>query len=174
VDVPDEWVTVARLVKARGIHGEIAAQSLSSHPERFKSLRHARLFERDREEPGLEVQVEDAWQHGDRVILKFSGVDSMSDAERLAGMDLRVPLAERPPAPEGEFYQTDLVGCSVLGLDGAEIGRVTAVESFGGPDLLVVKGEREFLVPFVRAVCVEIDVAGRKITVDLPEGLREL
>jgi 16S rRNA processing protein RimM len=172
--VPEEWVTVARLVKARGIHGEIAADSLSSHPERFANLGTARLFDAERQSPGPTVQLENAWQHGERVILKFSGVDTMSDAERLAGMELQVPLAERPPAPEGEYYQTDLVGCAIVGRDGSEIGVVTGVESFGGPDLLVVKGKREFRVPFVRAVCVEIDVAGRRIVVELPEGLEEL
>lgn len=174
MSLADEWVTVARIVKARGIHGEVAAESLTSHPDRFPTLANARLFDARCDEPGLPVRVEDAWQHGDRVILKFSGIDSMSEAERLAGMELRVPLAERPPAPEGEYYQTDLIGCAVLDANGVEIGRVTAVESFGGPDLLVVKGEREFRVPFVRAVCCEIDVPGRKITVRLPEGLTEL
>jgi 16S rRNA processing protein RimM len=172
--VTEEWVTVARLVKARGIHGEVAADSLTDHPDRFKSLRTARLFDAGRDQPGPAVQLEDAWQHGDRVILKFSGIDTMSDAERLAGMELQVPLAERPPAPEGEYYQTDLVGCAVVGRDGAEIGRVKRVDSFGGPDLLVVEGKREFLVPFVRAVCVDIDLAGRRIVVELPEGLEEL
>jgi 16S rRNA processing protein RimM len=172
--VADEWVTIARLVKARGIRGEIAADSLTDHPDRFKSLATVRLFNVERAEAGPAVQVEDAWQHGDRVILKFSGIDTMSDAERLAGMELQVPLAERPPAPEGEYYQTDLAGCVVVGRDGTEIGRVKRVDRFGGPDLLVVEGKREFLVPFVRAVCVDIDVSGRRIVVELPEGLEEL
>ena len=170
----EEWVTVARLVKARGIHGEISADSLTAHPERFRGLRTARLFDPEREQAGPAVQVEDAWQHGERVILKFSGIDTMSDAERLAGMELQVPLAERPPAPEGEYYQTDLVGCAVVDRNGVEIGRVRRVDSFGGPDLLVVQGTREFLVPFVRAVCVDIDVTGRRIVVELPEGLKAL
>jgi 16S rRNA processing protein RimM len=172
--VSEEWVTIARLVKARGIHGEISAESLTVHPDRFRDLHGARLFVPGRDEPGPALQVENAWQHGDRVILKFSGIDTMSDAERLAGMELRIPLAERPPAPEGEYYQTDLIGCAVVGRDGAEIGRVSAVESFGGPDLLVVKGERELLVPFIRPVCVDIDVAARRIVVELPKGLEEL
>jgi 16S rRNA processing protein RimM len=172
--VAEEWVTIARIVKARGIHGEVAAESLTVHPDRFTGLATARLFDPGQDQPGPPVQVENAWQHGDRVILKFSGVDSMSDAERLAGMELRIPLADRPPAPEGEYYQTDLIGCAVVGRDGAEIGRVAAVQSCGGPDLLVVQAERELLVPFIRPVCVEIDVSARRIVVELPKGLEEL
>ncbi|HET8547808.1 MAG TPA: ribosome maturation factor RimM [Bryobacteraceae bacterium] len=167
-------MTIARLMRARGTRGEIVADALTAHPNRFTSLGTARLFDAEREQPGPAVQVEDAWQHGERVILKFSGIDTMSDAERLAGMELQVPLAERPAAPEGEFYQTDLVGCAVTGRDGFEIGRVARVESYGGTDLLLVQGEREFLVPFVRSVCVDIDVARRRIVVELPEGLEEL
>ena len=116
---PDrEWVTVAILGRARGIHGEIAAFSLSK-PERYASLREVFLFPE-----GSRREVESAWFHDNRLILKFRGVDTMSDAERLAGCEVRVPRAERMPLDRGEYFESDLIGCEVIERDGgASLGR---------------------------------------------------
>ena len=174
--MPDGWITVAVLVKARGIRGEIAAANLSAGVERLRSLENARLFGPQGPPEGRPVVVESAWEHGGRAILKFSGIDSMSEAELLAGMELCVPEQERPPAPEGEFYQSDLVGCEVRTPDGKPLGTVGGWQSYGGPDLLEVKtpSGKELLIPFVQSMLVEVDLPGRRLVVDLPEGLTEL
>ncbi len=99
----------------------------------------------------------------------------MSDAEKLAGGDVEIPFEERASLPEGEYFQTDLVGCSVVTLEGKEIGVVERWQEYGGPQLLEVKaGDKEILIPFAKSICVEIDVPGRRIVVDLPEGLTDL
>jgi 16S rRNA processing protein RimM len=119
--------------------------------------------------------VENVWRHAGHVVFKFRGVDSMSDAEKLSGGDVEIPFEERAQLPEGEYFQTDLVGCAVVACDGKEIGIVDGWQEYGGPQLLKVKaGEKEILVPFAKSICVEIDVPGRKIVVDLPEGLLDL
>ena len=170
-----EWVTVARIIKARGIRGEVAVESLTTGLDRFRSLSNARLFRPGSGEPGRPVEIENAWEHNGRVILKVSGIDTLTDAEPLAGMELRVPEEDRPPAPEGEYYQSELIGCDLVGRDGTVRGRVTGWQNYGGPDLLVAeRSGRQFLVPFASSICVEIDPAGKRITVDLPEGLDEL
>jgi ribosomal 30S subunit maturation factor RimM len=97
----------------------------------------------------------------------------MSDAELLSGMEVRVPLAERMPAEPGEYFQSDLIGCEVVDRkSGASLGRVEDWQDGGGCGLLVVTGG--MMIPFARAICVEIDIAARRIAVELPEGLREL
>lgn len=166
----DEWITIARLVKVRGNKGELAAEPLTVKLERFSEAEGAKLFGPDFPD-GRPVGVEDYWMHGDRVILKFSGIDSISDAEPFVGTELRIPAGVRQPAPEGEYYQTDLIGCAVVEPDGSVIGQVTGVENYGGPDLLAVG---DLLIPFVKAICVEIDVEAKRIVAQLPEGLREL
>ena len=161
------WVTVAVLGKTRGNRGEITAFALSSKPERFQSLREVYLFG-----PGERAEVENTWFHSGVLIFKFRGVDSISEAERLNGMEVRVPLSERAPLEENEFFQSDLMGCEVVDRrSGESLGRVTGWEEGGGSGLLAVG---DLLIPFVRAICVEIDPAARRITVELPEGLKDL
>jgi 16S rRNA processing protein RimM len=111
------------------------------------------------------------------VVFKFRGVDTISEAERLRGREVRIPLASRLVLPPGEYYQSDLVGCEVVErATGAPVGRVRKWQEAGGPALLEVEGVsgEEILVPFASSICVEIDVERRRILVDLPEGLKDL
>jgi 16S rRNA processing protein RimM len=161
------WVAVAILGKTRGNRGEITAFALSSKPERYQELREVYLFG-----SGQKAEVESVWFHSGVLIFKFRGVDSISDAERLSGMEVRIPLEHRMPLEENEFFQSDLVGCEVVDhRSGESLGKVTSWEEGGGSGLLAVG---ELLIPFARAICVEIDPAARRITVALPEGLKEL
>ena len=161
------WVAVAVLGKTRGNRGEITAFALSSKPERFQSLREVYLFG-----SGEKAEVENTWFHSGVLIFKFRGVETISDAERLNGMEVRVPFSERAPLEENEFFQSDLMGCDVVDRrSGESLGRVTGWEDGGGSGLLAVG---DLLIPFVRAICVEIDLAARRITVELPEGLKDL
>jgi 16S rRNA processing protein RimM len=161
---------VARLGKTRGNRGEITAVALSDRPDRFQALGRVYLWGSG---APLEREVERAWFHDGTLIFKFAGVDTISDAEPLAGMEVRVPAAERIALEAGEFFQSDLVGCEVVDRKtGAALGRVEAWQDAGGPGLLVVEGG--LLIPFARSICVAIDVKARRIAVELPEGLKEL
>jgi 16S rRNA processing protein RimM len=169
--VSQEWVTIALLGKTRGNRGEVTAFPLSSKLERFESLKEVFLFG-----SGERREVESTWFHNGTLIFKFQGVDSISDAELLAGVEVRVPASERVPLEEGEFFQDDLIGCDVIDQrTGESIGPVTAWDDGGGSGLLVVgKGDDALLIPFTRSICVEINPAARRITVDLPEGLKDI
>ena len=162
------WIAVALLGKTRGIRGEITALRLSPKPERFKGLEEVFLFGN-----GERVEVENTWFHQETLIFKFRGVDTISDAERLYGAEVRVPIEQRIALEPGEFFQSDLIGCEVIDRrSGQSLGRVSAWQDGGGSGLLVV-GEG-LLIPFVRAICVEISPAARRIAVELPEGLKDL
>ena len=162
------WVTVAVLRKTRGNRGEITAVALSSKPERYQALREVYLFG-----SGEPYQVESAWFHNGTLVLKFRGVDTISEAAKLAGAEVRITESERAALEPGEFFQSDLVGCEVVERrTGASLGRVTGWEDSGGPGLLIVEGG--LMIPFARSICVGIDVAARRITVELPEGLKDL
>ena len=165
---PGQWVTLALLGKTRGNRGEVTAVPLASKPERYEQLREVYLFG-----DGQKYEVESAWFHGSVLVLKFRGIDSISDAETLSGCEVRVPHSQRMPLDAGEYYQSDLVGCRVIErATGNLLGLVTGFEEAGGAGLLAVGPD--MLIPFARSICVEIDIPGRRILVDLPTGLKDL
>lgn len=121
------------------------------------------------------MEVERIWMHGDHLIFKFKGVDTISDAERLAGADVSIPMEERAQVAEGEYYQSDLVGCEVF--EGVLfIGTVAGWQDAGGPVLVEVKTPqgKELLIPFAKAIFTKIDAGQRRIEVVLPDGLLDL
>jgi len=118
------------------------------------------------------MEVERTWMHGDQLIFKFAGVDTISDAERLAGADVSIPIEERAELPEGEYFQSDLVGCEVVDASGRRLGVVTDFEETGGTPLLRV-GEN-LLIPFAKSICTGIDPEHKRIVVNPPEGLLDL
>lgn len=122
------------------------------------------------------MEIENTWMHGDQVIFKFKGVDSISDAERLAGAEVSIPMEQRAEVPAGEYYQSDLVGCEVMEANGRLIGTVTDFQETGGTPLLEVKtvDGKEMLVPFATSICTSIDIAAKRIQVILPDGLEDL
>jgi 16S rRNA processing protein RimM len=167
------WVAVAQLGKTRGNRGEITAVALSSKPERYQALREVFLFAPGGSAGGEKYEIESTWFHTGTLVFKFRGVDSISDAELLYGREVRIPASERTTLEEGEYFQSDLIGCEVVDKGtGESMGRVTAWDEGGGSGLLVVDGG--LLIPFARSICVEIDPAGKRIAVELPEGLKDL
>lgn len=166
----DDWVAVALLGRPRGNRGEVTAISLSSKPERFARLRQVRL-------EGAESsshEIEEVWEHSGELVFKFRGVDSISDAEKLRGAEVRIPRAERVQLDPGEYFHSDLIGCEVRELaSGRVVGKVTNFEEYGGPPLLEIDGGR-VLIPFVKAICVDIRPAEKLIQVEFPEGLEEI
>ncbi|HEX8096417.1 MAG TPA: ribosome maturation factor RimM [Pyrinomonadaceae bacterium] len=170
----EELVAVARVVKTRGIRGEVAADLLTDFPERFEGLERLIAVAPDGKRTTLDV--ESHWLHGGRVVFKFAGYDSIEASGALVGSELAVPESERVELPEGEFYDWELAGCRVESVTGEEVGRVREILRTGGVEVLVVDNEaagREHLIPLAEDICVEIDVGNKLIRVDAPEGLLE-
>jgi 16S rRNA processing protein RimM len=168
-------VALARIQTTHGRRGEVAADLLTDFPERLG--------------PGLEVLVgegrrqrrlciEDAWvhksKHQERLILKFRGVDTLTEAATLAGSPVQLPQADRHPLPPGRLYISDLIGCAVLERD-LVLGRVDGWDETGGVPLLRVAGQSgELLIPYTLEICYAVDTEKKQIRVRLPAGLKEL
>jgi 16S rRNA processing protein RimM len=168
-----EWVALAALRRARGIRGEIVAENMGSDPERFVPGLKGTLLQTLESVSGTAVEVEGAWFHQNSLVLKFRGIDTRTEAETLQGRYFCIEANERPPAPEGQIYLSDLIGCELVAFaDGRKIGEVTGYLDLGGP-LLLESGEN-LLIPYVPEICREVDTAGKRIVVELPEGLEDL
>jgi 16S rRNA processing protein RimM len=171
-----EFVAVARIARPQGRRGEVAAEILSDFPERFAG--RERVFLRDSSGAIETAQVEDAWPHKGRIILKFAGVDSIDQAERLRGFEVLIPPSERAPLGEHQYWVSDLEGCRVLlerNGTTTEVGRVIGVDAAGGADVLRVESARgEVLIPLAQEICTRIDTESKVIWIDPPEELLEL
>ena len=167
----EDWITIAILGATHANRGEITALALTDKLERYQRLREAWLFNEGAEP--RQVDVESVWQHGDRLVFKFRGIDTISDAEIWHSAEVRLPISQREPVEDGAFYISDLIGCEVWDRkSGDRLGLVAAMREFGGPGLLEL--DNGLLIPYARSICLNIDPACRRIDVDLPEGLREL
>ncbi len=170
---PTEWVTIALLGKTRGNRGEVTAVALSDRPERYEDLTEIQLFRPNGPAEGEKFAVEETWFHTGTLVFKLEGVDTIGDAERLYGCEVRVPMSQRITLDEGEYFQSDLIGCQLIErASGEVVGTVTAWDDGGGSGLLVVNND--LLVPFARKICVEINPAEKRIVVELPAGLKDL
>jgi 16S rRNA processing protein RimM len=123
-----------------------------------------------------EVQLEDLWPHKGLLVLKFEGVETISDAELLVGAELQLPSSERAALEPGWTYLSDLIGCKVF--DGErEVGPIEDV-TFGAGEapLLVVKSGAKlpYEIPFAQAYLEKVDLEGKQIRMRLPEGLLDV
>ena len=124
---------------------------------------------------GQETEIEFFRRHHGRSVLKLRGIDSISEAERYRGAELRIPASDLLPPKQGWFYTFQLKGCSVFAVNGEYIGTITDVLDLGGPEILKVDRENEeTLIPFAHTYLKRIDLDQKRIEVDLPEGLKEL
>jgi 16S rRNA processing protein RimM len=170
---PTSEVVVGRVAKAHGITGELSVDIRTDEPEqRFAA--GAVLRARLRDGTQRPLTVGSARRHGERLLVRFAEVLTRDVAEALRGAVLLVAVADLPPSPDpDEFYDHELAGLGVELPDGTAVGTVLDVVHGPGSDLLVVvlPDGREVLVPFVQTIVPEVDLAGKRVVIDPPEGL---
>ena len=162
-------------MKTQGRRGEVSAELHTDFPERFAGRK--RLFALLPDDSRRELELEEAWPHHGRMVLKFRGVESIEAAEALVGAEIQLPVAERADLEPGSAYVSDLVGCAIFDArTGAEIGKIEDVQFGAGeaPLLVVKSGAKERLIPFAAAYLKAVEPAQKRIEVELPEGMLEL
>jgi 16S rRNA processing protein RimM len=177
---PDR-VTVARILRPHGRRGEVAAEILTDFPERLTRLKFVELWN-EKTAMSKRLAVRKCWlshSRGGQAIFHFENSDSISDAEKLIGLEVQIPLAERTPLPNASYYVTDLIGCKVCEENGATVGLVRDVQFTGegaakNPILVVDSARGELLIPLAQEICRSVNIEARRIEVVLPEGLRDL
>jgi 16S rRNA processing protein RimM len=168
-----EMAVVGVVARTHGRHGEVVVKSETDFPEaRFRA--GGTLFLVQAGKP-VEVRIRDAWFHGDRPVVSFERIETLSEAERLRGAELRVPEEALQPLPPDSWYEYELVGCAVRTVGGDEIGTVAAIEGPAGAKRLIVgQGGREIDVPLVVEICVSVDADVGMIVINPPDGLLEV
>ena len=162
--VPDGRIVIGRVGAAHGIQGDLRIIPLTDFPERFAALREIMV--------GDELlHVERVKPQGKNVLMRFREYAVREEAQRLTGRLLTVARADAAPLDEGEYYVFDIVGLTVYDEANHELGTVENVIRTGSNDVYAVRAEdgHEILIPALRSVVREIDVAGGRMTVRLPE-----
>lgn len=164
-------MTVGRILRPHGVRGEVKVEVLSDVPGRF-APGSALLLVRKGSAP-VERRVVSSRPMQGFMVMTLDGVADREGAEALRDGWLEVPGTAVPAAPEGAYYQYELIGCRCT--DGErELGTVVEVIEDGGGLLLIVEGGgRRVPLPFVRSFLRQVDVAGRSIAFELPDGLVE-
>jgi len=192
------WVLVARILRARGNKGEVAAELLTDFPERLTQLREIFVGLADGKNEPRRLALKSCWlsqNHRGQAVFHFEGVASISEAEKFRGLEVLLPFEQRVALPAGQYFVSDLVGCSVfenpastplmssspcsLAEAPSLLGTVRDVqfpgeEISGTPLLEVETAHDEILIPLAVDICTKIDTKARRIDVVLPEGLRDL
>ncbi len=192
------WVILARVLRARGNKGEVAAEILTDFPERLTRLREVFVGYGDGKNEPRRLSLQSCWlsqNHRGQAVFHFEGVNSISEAETFRGFEVLLPFEQRVALPAGQYFVSDLIGCSVfenpvsspivssspcsLAEAPSLLGAVRDVqfpgEDLSGTPLLEVETSHgEILIPLAVDICTKIDPAARRIDVILPEGLRDL
>jgi 16S rRNA processing protein RimM len=169
-----EWITLAVVIKTQGRRGEVAVELHTDVPNRFRQDMQLWALRKDGER--REVTVEDVWPHKSFLVLKFRGIETISDAEPLIGAELQLPDSERANLDPGWTYLSDLIGCTVF--DGQrEIGKIEDVHFGAGeaPLLVVASGAKlPHEIPFAEAYLEKLDLERKQVRMKLPEGLLDV
>jgi 16S rRNA processing protein RimM len=165
-------ISVGRIVRSQGKGGELRLKFYQAKLIRFSELKKIEI---KKEGVLREYKVEALTPRGKTYHIKLEGVETLAQADALAGAEVFAPEDILTSLEGGQFYVYQLKGCSVLDMAGRNIGTVVDVDPVPGNGLLVVEKEgREILIPFHQSICKEIDMARKEIRVDPPEGLFDL
>jgi len=163
----DEYLAVARVVAAHGIRGEVRCEVITDFPDRLK--RTERLY---RGETHVPVDLERARLEKNGAILKLSGLETRTEAEALRGQMLYVTEADAVPLPGGSYFWHQIIGLKVRSDAGEDLGKVADIMQTGSNDVYVVRRDgTDILLPAIKDVVQDIDLAAGVITVHLLEGL---
>ena len=164
-----ERICVAQIGAAHGTRGEVRLKSFTADPMAVKDYGPL-----ETEDGTATFEIESLRPAKSHWVAQLRGVRDRTTAERLANLRLFVARDRLPKAETDEFYHADLIGLAAVATDGRALGTVVAIHDFGAGDILELRqeGRRDtVMLPFTTATVPVVDVAGRRIVIDPPEGV---
>lgn len=168
-------IVVGRVARTHGRRGEVIVNLETDFPE--QRFRRDGVLYADVAGELQSLRIDDVRFQSGRPVIAVEGFDSITQAESLVGHELRVPMAEQQPLPEGAYYEHALVGCEVSTVDGFLVGTVVAVQGVAGARRLLVQAagsDDEVDVPLADPICVRVEPDQKRVVIDPPPGLLEL
>jgi 16S rRNA processing protein RimM len=164
-----EFLAVGKLRRPHGVHGEILMEVLTDFPERLKPA--VKLYIGDEHRP---LSLAKCRTSGNGMLVSFDGYDTPEKAGELRNLLVYVLAADRPPLPEGEYYQHQLIGLRVVTEDEEILGTLTEILETGANNVYVVRPPTgpEVLLPAIESVVREVNLERKEMRVHLLPGLR--
>lgn len=166
----NKYLELGQIVNVKGLKGEVKVNSFTDDNTKFERIPNVFLKQKGNLK---EYSIEKVGYSKNQVIIKFSGVDTVEEAELLRNSYIVVDREIFGELPEGVYYIADLLGLDVYTEDGTHLGIVDDIFSTGSNDVYVVKDElgKQKLLPGIDEVIKRIDLESGKIIVNLIEGL---
>ncbi len=162
----NDWVVMGRIAAPFGVKGWVKVQPFCEDPDTLAELESWRI---GRGATHKAYVVEAVQDHANAMVAKLAGIDDRDAAYALRGQEISMARSELPPPEENEYYWSDLIGLTAINREGIELGKVDSLMETGAQDVLVIKGAREHLVPFIAQFVGKVDLAGGTIEVDWGE-----
>lgn len=161
---------VGKILKPRGLKGEVKVEIITSFPEHFESLQTVYLHNKNSWQP---LSVSGVSFKKNAVYLTFKEVGSLEEAEKLRGYYLYIPKDDLIDLAQDEFYVHDLIGMHVVDDQGRQRGQIVDVESYAGNDVYILQDPdgKQHLIPAVKDVVIKVDQQLRQITIHVIDGL---
>lgn len=167
----DRYFDIGKIVNTHGVRGEVRVVRITDFEERF-SIGHTVYLVRDNESPRPLI-IKTHRKHKQFDLLQFEQLDTLNDVEPFKGAYLKIKEEQLTELPAGEYYHYEIIDCEMFDTSGEKIGTIKEILSPGANDVWVVKrnGQKDALIPFIKDVVKEIDVAQKKVVIEPMEGL---
>ncbi len=167
-------IAIGVIRKAHGVRGEASVEPWTDSADRFDELSTVTLVSPD-ESQTREVSIQSARPHGDRALIKFAEIGTPEEIQQLQEWTIEIPESEGRALEPDEYFLHDLAGLHLIDANGSDRGEIIEAYEGGGGILLNVRRRdgKTYEVPFAQSICTKIDLAAKKMIVDLPEGIDE-
>ncbi len=161
--------SIGKIVNTQGIKGDVRVVPTTDDIKRFEKLNEVIL---ENESTSKNLIIKNVRYHKNFVLLKFEGIDDMTNAEKLKGFTIKIPESQTLKLSENEYYMIDLIDMDVYTDTDEHLGKITDILQTGANDVYIVKKEKEILIPAIKQCILNIDINEKKMIVKLLEGLR--
>lgn len=167
-------IAIGVIRRAHGVRGEASVEPWTDSPDRFDELEQVTLVSPD-ESSTREARIDGARTHGERLLVKFAGIETPEEVATLRDWTIEIPESQARALEPDEYFLHDLAGLRLIDAQGRDRGTILEAYEGGGGILLNVKKRngKTYEVPFAQEICTEINLNEKKIVVDLPEGIDE-
>ena len=157
---------MGRIAAPFGVKGWVKVQTFSEDPGALLDFDSWRIGRDDQQH---NYAVAECQEHSNTLVARLEGIEDRDQAYALRGLEVSVPRSALPAPAENEYFWADLIGLEVVNQHGAVLGKVDSLMETGAHDVLVIKGSKEHLIPFIGAFVGKVDVAAGTIAVDWGE-----